>query len=182
MPKLNSTFIPKFFSFFAFFAVCFCIIHKTVSFTLNNDIVKAYFFKFPSGEKADEFKNYFYANNENSDSLMIRFAENYAEEYINFIDKWYDISVISDLLPVSLNNAESIINQSRRILTRDEDYFYFVLFKDVKLKGGKMPFGYAENRIKTILLNKRKITLINNLENKIYQNAVKNGRIKINIK
>ncbi len=152
------------------------------SFTLNNDIVKAYFFKFFESEKADEFRNYFYTNNKNTDSLMIDFAENNAEEYIDFTDKWYDLSVISDLLPVSSNDIESAVNQSKRIQTRDENYFYFILIKDFKSKGSLMPFTYADNRIKTILLNKRKIELINNLENKIYQNAVKNGRIKINIK
>ncbi len=152
------------------------------SFILNNDIIKAYFFKFSPGKKANEFKSYFLSDKNDSDSLIINFAENYADDYIDFTNKWYDLSVISDLLPISLDNTEAVVNQSKKIQTRDESYLYFVLIKDYKLKGAKMPYDYAEKRIKTILLNKRKINLINNLENKIYQNAVKNGRIKINIK
>ena len=45
-----------------------------------------------------------------------------------------------------------------------------------------MPLEFAKDKIKIIILNKRKSNLINKLENKIFKNAVKNGRIKVHIK
>ncbi len=152
------------------------------SFILNNDIVKAYYFKFGSNENVNLFRQYFLSDNKDAIIKMLNFADNKAADYIDFSQNWIDLSIISDILPISLNNAESVVNQSKRIQTRDKNYIYFVYFTDYKLKGQKMPFDFAEEQIKTILLNKRKTNLINQLEVKIYKNAVKNGRIKVYIK
>ena len=52
-------------------------------------------------------------------------------------------------------------------------------FQDYLLKGETIPIELAKDRIKIILLNKRKTNILNDLEKKIYQNDVKNGNIKI---
>ncbi len=152
------------------------------SFILNNDIVKAYYFKFDNIEDANVFRKYFLSDDEDAITQMITTAEDKASDYIDFSKNWIDLSVISNILPISLNNAENVVNQSKRIQTRDKDFFYFVYFTDYKLKGQKMPPEFAEDKIRTILLNKRKTNLINQLEAKIYKNAVKNGRIKVYVK
>ena len=153
------------------------------SFSLNNDIVKALYFKFNSNEKKlNNFKHYFFSDEPDAVDKMKEIAKNNAEDYIDFSERWVNLSVISNLLPISLNNAETIVNQSKRIQTRDKNFLYFVYFTDYKLKGQRMPIEFAEDKIKMIILNKRKSNLINELETKIYKNAVKNGRIKVYIK
>ncbi|NPA45304.1 MAG: hypothetical protein GXO49_07210, partial [Chlorobi bacterium] len=69
--------------------------------------------------------------------------------------------------------------QSKKFQTRDDKYLYFVIFKDYKLKGETIPLELAYERIKFILLNKRKTSLITELERKIYQSDIKNNNIKI---
>ena len=151
------------------------------SFTLNNDIVKTYYFKFNKDNQKDInlFKQFFLSDKEDAQKKMIEIGKQNANDYIDLSKQWTNLSVISNLLPISLNNAETVVNLSNRIQTRDNEFIYFVYFKDYKLKGEKMPFEFAENKIKIILLNKRKTNLIIQLENKIYKNAVKNGRIKV---
>ena len=152
------------------------------SFTLNNDIVKAYYYKFNGNKNVNTFRQYFLSNEADKIEKMNEFAEDNAEDYIDFTKKWVDLSIISDLLPISVNNAETIVNLNKHIQTRDKNFIYFVYLKEQRLKGQKMPLKFAEDKIKIIILNKRKSNLIKKLETKIFKNAVKNGRIKIYIK
>jgi hypothetical protein len=54
-----------------------------------------------------------------------------------------------------------------------------VNIKDYKTKGSDSPLKFVESDIKTIILLKRKQKLINDLENKIYFDAIDRDNIKI---
>ena len=61
---------------------------------------------------------------------------------------------------------------SRKYLeTRDNEYNYFVSAKEIALEGTVSPFELVKNDIQYIILNKRKIMLINELEMSIYSDA-----------
>ncbi len=150
------------------------------SFSLNVEVVKALFFKFSKEDKSISlFRQAYNSDNEES---MIAIAEETADKYDNFKNDWVEFSSILNLLPNTINNAEAILSISKKVQTRDKDYIYFVIFKEYRLKGDAMPLELTKERIKIILLNKRKTNIVNELEKNIYQNDVKNGNIKIFIK
>lgn len=156
--------------------------HKSYpeSFILNEEIVKPLFFKFKSNsKKISEFRSYFNSDDEDAIDEMITIANEFAEKTEDFKNKWIFISVLNDLLPKEITHAESFLKLSNKLETRDKNFYYFVIFRNYKLKGETMPLELAEERIKIILLNRRKTNLLNELEKKIYQSDVKNGNIKI---
>jgi len=150
------------------------------SFRLNEEIIKPIFFKIKANsEEVNNLRNFFNSKDEDAQEKMIEFGKEHAEKTEDFGGKWIFISVLNDLLPNEIYNAETFLKLSNRLETRDKDFYYFVFFKDFMLKGEIMPVELAEERIKIILLNKRKTNMLNDLENKIYQNDVKNGNIKL---
>ncbi|MCD4791782.1 MAG: hypothetical protein K8R54_01015 [Bacteroidales bacterium] len=150
------------------------------SFKLSEEIVKPLFFKFSiNNNKITKFKQYFNTENEEAKERMIEIAKESAEKFDDFQNVWIYMSVLSDLLPNDINNAEAFLKVSKRLETRDKDYYYFVRFQEYLLTGETIPIELAKDRIKIILLNKRKTNILNDLEKKIYQSDVKNGNIKI---
>ena len=150
------------------------------SFTLNEEIVRPVFFKFSiNDDNIQIFRQYFNIENEEAKEKMIEIAKESAEKFDDFQNRWVEVSVLSNLLPNDIKNAETFLKVSKRLETRDKDYCYFVYFQEYLLKGKTVPIELAKDRIKIILLNKRKTNILNDLEKKIYQSDVKNGNIKI---
>ena len=138
------------------------------------------YYKLSDKEKnTKEFRKFFYSDEENTPEEIQEYIDADYMTFKDFQNNWVEISAVSNLLPNSINNAETLLKQSKKIQTRDADYHYFVSFKEYKLIGETIPLELASDRIRIILLNKRKTNIINELEERIYQNAVKNGNIKI---
>jgi hypothetical protein len=147
------------------------------SFLLNDIYVKALFFKFSINERhIREFRTAFETDNQDD---MIKIAKKYDIKFDDFNNKWIELSIVSNLLPTNIHNPEKVISTIKNIQTRDNEFLYFVLFKDYRLKGETMPFELARDRIKIIILNKQKTHILNKLEKDIYQSDVKSGNIKI---
>jgi len=147
------------------------------SFKINEELVKALFFKIPL--KIDSIIYFKKAFNSFNEKKLISLSENENIDFNNFSKKWIEISTVLNLLPDVITNAETILKLSKKIQTRDKNYLYFVIFKEYKLKGETIPLEIAQDRIKIILLNKRKTNLIHKLEKNIYQSDIKNKNIKI---
>jgi hypothetical protein len=58
-------------------------------------------------------------------------------------------------------------------------YVYLVRFKDFKIKESVSPLNFEKQRIRDIILNKRKIELINRMQEDIYTNARKKSVFEI---
>ncbi len=150
------------------------------SFILENDIVKAKYYKFDAESKhLIEFKTLFYSSDPVDKKEAVEFSTQNAAAFNDFENKWIETTVISDLLPANFQFNPIILNAGNKIETRNKNYYFFIEIENYRLKGQKIPFEQVKDRIKTIVLNKRKSNLINELEYKIYQNDLNNGNIKI---
>ncbi len=151
------------------------------SFKLNEEIVKALFFKVPvNNNNLELFKKVF---NINDKEQLIEISNKSDKiKLYDFSKKWTKISEIFNMLPNVITEAASLLKLSKKFQTRYETFYYFVIFKDYKLKEETIPLELASERIKIILLNKRKTNLITQLEKSIYQSDLNNNNIKIFLK
>jgi len=148
------------------------------SFKLNEEIVKALFFKIPiNNNDFEQFKKAFNINNK--EQLIEISNKNDKIKFYDLSKKWTKISEIFNMLPNLITEATSLLKLSKKFQTRDETFYYFVIFNKYKLKGETIPLELASERIKIILLNKRKTNLITKLEKNIYQSDLNNNNIKI---
>jgi hypothetical protein len=82
-------------------------------------------------------------------------------------------------IPIKTYNQEEFLKNHRDVEVQDSSYIYIAHFKDFKIKESVSPLSYEKERVKNILLNKRKITLINKMHLDVYDQAVSKNDFEI---
>jgi len=94
---------------------------------------------------------------------------------------WVKWEHMKEIVPIKPYSDEYFLrNNSYRELWADGD-LWVINLTDFQLKDNKSPFEMVESRINSILINKRKMSLIKKMGKELYNNAVKNGEIKLDI-
>lgn len=150
------------------------------SFKLNREILIADFYKFSvNASGVADFRQLFYSDKSDSKAKIKEFIRKNNANYQDFNGKWIAFSEISSLLPTKISNPELILKSTNKIQTQDNEFYYFVKIIDYRLKGQFEPAENVSEQIKLVIVNKRKVDIINELESVIYQNALENGNVKI---
>jgi hypothetical protein len=143
------------------------------NFKLQENIIKGFVMKVPlnvPGQK-DVRK---WCHSANPESLV--HLENYcmqnARMYDSFVDSWMPFKKINANLPRPIKNEEWFLRYNRYYETTDVHFRYFLLVKDYMTTGGTAPLDYVEERIRAILLNKKRGEFIKGLEKELYNEAL----------
>lgn len=143
------------------------------NFLLNNNIIKGLYIKIPlSSPNIDKIKETFYSEGEEDIKQLESYCYQYASKYDFFEDKWIYFNKLITKFPDPPENNEYFLKTNKRIISSDSSFLYLLNIKDYKLKGENSPLKFVNEKIKTILINKRKTKLLIDLENDIYNNAV----------
>ena len=152
------------------------------TFLLSKEIIKGFFLKIPiDHDKYSQVKNIIYRKPDNITEQIKKIASDGSFRFKDFSQEWTPFSEIADQMPTKTLNSQKKLKNKENFSTKDENFFYFIKINDAKIIGEPMPFEKAENEIKTLLINKQKTELMNTLERTVYQNALKNGDLKIHI-
>lgn len=143
------------------------------NFTLQENIIKGFLLKVPLGapNQGDVRR---WCRSANSESLVE--LENYslqnARMFDSFLDSWVPFQRVNAILPDPIRNEERFLRYNRYYETTDEDYRYFLLVTDNMSIGNTAPLSYVEDRIRAILLNKKRGEYIKSLEKELYDEAL----------
>jgi hypothetical protein len=152
------------------------------NFILENTIIKAVYIKISKNTSFQDVYNvrrWYRSDKEEDEKLLNDFCVQYAEVYDNFNDGWITFTLLQSQFPRNINNPNTYFRYNRFLETQDTSYRYFIRINDFRPKSDVAPLDYVEQRIKNIILNKRKITLIQDLENSVYNEAMNRENIKV---
>lgn len=150
------------------------------NFILNNHLVKALFIKVPrSAPTIWKLRRWYKSDDKEDIKELEAYCFNNAEKYDYFNDNWVEFSIIESQLPKLYQSTESILKTKHTLEVGDSEYIYFVRFFEYRLRGTTEPLDYIDHKIKSIILNKRKIQYIKKLENEIYNDAANHGNFNI---
>ncbi len=95
----------------------------------------------------------------------------------NFNDlSWKKLDDVLSYLPFS---KRKLLRKTRLLTKQDAKNLYLVSVKDVLLKNSIAPLSYIKPILKQVILHKRKIELIKELETILIKDATKNNNFKI---
>ncbi len=150
------------------------------NFVLTQNVVKGTFIKIPlSAPDQDQLRRWSWNNREQDLDQMEKYCVSYAEKYNDFNDAWLDFSTIREQLPRRISNPVSYLNSYRNIDNRDSIFRYIVHISDHLTEGEVAPVELVREDIVTIILNKRKIEFIKDLEHRVYTEGVSKNQFEI---
>lgn len=151
--------------------------HKS-RYALTKPVAKGVMLQVPSGSpQQDEIMDYLRElSDEDLDEIM-RYCTQYALSCEFFNDYWEDFGNISSKLPEKVNlNAAGLT--SAPIVQRKGSWVYYLRLTELIPAGLPMPYEMAADEIRNTLLNRQKIRIIKDYEQQLYEDALKDGKIR----
>ncbi len=153
------------------------------NFVLKDNIAHVYYIKLNKKTPGIEKVKRWYTSNNTKDidnlrSFCIQFAENY------FLDDntWLLFDDILKEVPIENYNTELLLKNNTNIELADSSFVYFLRIKGYKIKNSISPLSFEKDNIKNIIINKRKLKLIDEMKREVYNQALENKDFEIFVK
>lgn len=112
-------------------------------------------------------------------SMVQAFCDENATDYYLNDEHWVPFNELLKKIPLDVYNQEIYLKNNKFIEIKDYPFWFFINLRDFKIKEDVSPFDFQKERIRNIILNKRKIELLNKLEENVFQSAVENKQFEI---
>jgi hypothetical protein len=150
------------------------------NFVLNDNLVKALFVQVPrTSPEIWKARRWYRSENEEDIKNLENYCYQYATKYDYFNDSWIYFSEIEKILPIKIDYPEQYLKYRKYIEIKDSTFYYFVNIKEYRLVGTVSPLEVVRENIRNIIFNKRKISLIKELESEIYNDALNRNNFTI---
>ncbi|MDE5421306.1 hypothetical protein L3073_03725 [Ancylomarina sp. DW003] len=150
------------------------------NFLLNRNIVKAVYIKIPKPlPQAKKIKQiYKLKKDEDWDKLEDYCFQN-ATKFDNFSEQWIYSQILLSQTPIKVSDEEKFLRRNKYFESEDSTFHYLINIQDYKLKKEIAPLSFVSEDIRKIIINKRKIQFIKNMEESIFRDAESKNKFKI---
>ncbi len=150
------------------------------NFRLKETIIMPVYAKIPkSAPDIDEVLDMYSSDEEEDVNKMIDYCNQYAYEFDYCDNKWLSFDVLQNVLPEKIEEADRFLKKHAFFQMQDSLNYYLVRLINIKVKGEVAPMTYVQSDIRSIILNKRRIEFIKNIENEIYKKAREQNKVEI---
>lgn len=149
-------------------------------FVLDYPIVKGLFIKVPlQSPGLSDVRRWYKKNTQDAIEKLEKYSLRNAVTYDYFYDHWRPLDEIAAMLPTKSGVADGkTFNQNRNIELKDTAFCYFLHVEEWQGEGEQKPIDFANDEIKEILINLKRVEFINQVKDDLYRQASdKNGII-----
>ena len=118
-----------------------------------------------------------------SDTLMLHNidvqATYYAIKSYLDVDHWMRLDDLTNIIPIQIFNTESFLKKNKFVCFDMNEYTYMVRFEDYLLEESISPLEMEHDNIKSIILTRRKQSLIEKMKTALYEKAKKDHAFEI---
>ncbi len=151
------------------------------NFSLKEIIVRCNFLKMDKSSNQNRNLDRLLSESEGKQSeaindIALKYANNYFLEDATWI-RFEDIIINTPL--ANHPNKVGLLKSNNLITVEDEKYKYFFRILEYKLQDQIPPVEFVSEEISKILVNKRRVSLVEQLQKNIYNSALENNEFKI---
>ncbi|APY09823.1 peptidylprolyl isomerase [Seonamhaeicola sp. S2-3] len=150
------------------------------AFKLNEELIKFRYINVDEkiinyDDIKERFKRFNDEDKKELDSISIQFNSYSLNDSI-----WIKLSQVIEKIPVvTPENKNELLKKSNFVQLKDSLGVYLMQINDVLLRNNTAPLEYVKPTIDQIVINKRKLELIRQLEKDIIKDAIKNKQFEI---
>ena len=151
-----------------------------VNFILRQNIVQANWVKLKPGFKGDaKLKKLLNSNRDNDQNKLEEFCQENASDFSLDNETWITFDELAKMIPIKTTDQEALVKKNNILELKDSLAIYYVKFRDFKTKENVSPLSFEEKNIHEIILNKRRLQLIEKMQNEVFEKASKQNDFEI---
>jgi len=101
-----------------------------------------------------------------------------ASSYFNE-EEWLKWDEFIKQIPLEVYDIEGFLKKKNTIEFEKDNNLYLISITDYQLAGSKSPLSFERDKIRSMIINKRKLTLLETMRQDIYSKAQQDGEIKL---
>lgn len=150
------------------------------NFGLRQNIVKAqYLIFFSKNKQADKIKKWWRSNDEKDQKKIKKFAREDAFKFHFNDSTWMLFEELEKVIPLKYSSQEQFLSSGKYHEFQDSTITYLLQINDYKVKNTLSPIEFEKDRIRSIIINTRKLELVKKMEQELYDQAIKDQHAKV---
>ncbi|MCB0706061.1 MAG: hypothetical protein KDC34_12150 [Saprospiraceae bacterium] len=146
---------------------------------LENDIISAYFMIIPRNTPDIGKVRSWWSNMSPESLLELRsYCTNNGTHCFLDENSWFSVEELAAQWPRGTVNDRDLWNE-KDLQRQDDEFFYFYYRVDKMTSGEIAPMEYVEDQIKRLILHQRKIRLVEETQDKMYERALRNKAVRV---
>lgn len=94
-------------------------------------------------------------------------------------ENWVLFNDLQQEIPLNVDDQENFLRNRKYYETSDSLFVYLIKFSDYKMKESLSPLSLEIENIRNIIINRRKLELINRMEQEVFQKALESKEFEI---
>lgn len=150
------------------------------NFELKDNIIKVLYLKVkrdaPKIKKAMEW----YRSSDSRDRVKLEeYCYQFASDFHLDDDTWLLFDELLKKVPIKTYDKEAFLRNNRYIEMEDSTDLYLVNIRDMKIRESLSPLSFVKDDIRVLIINKRKLSLIKEMEKAAYEEALQKNEFEI---
>lgn len=146
---------------------------------LETPIIRCYFIKIPaSAPHIDRVQRWWNDPTGNNYQSLLAYCNQYAVAHHLEDSTWHKVDDIAMLLPTGTLTGDNVSGR-RELTQRDGDFQYFFRLFEVKNRKEIAPLSYIEDQARKVILHKRKLKLLEDKKEAMYEMELRRNNVKI---
>lgn len=150
------------------------------NFQLKDNILKVNYIKVTQkAPKLDKARSWFQSGKKKDKELLEEYCNQFATDFYMDDENWLLFDDLLKKVPIKTYDKEEFLKNNRYIEIKDSALVYLINIRDFMIKESLSPLSFEKENIRNLIINKRKLQLIQEMEQNTYENALKNNNFEI---
>ena len=149
------------------------------NFELKRNIVRLRYVKLPlEAENMSKAKKWFLSDDASDQFKLLDYCNQFAVNTYLDQDSWLSFEDLLKEIPLSQYDQERFLRTNKFVELKDNDFVYWLDIHAFRIKNSISPLEMESERIRSIIINKRKLKLLEEVEGSLFKEAESKNEIQ----